>query len=65
MIPGPTGSSMIAITGNTQTKKLRNSTIIGVIATPSAMSKTLAARNSTTRPISWLIWKRMYAVIFW
>ena len=34
MISGPTGSSMIAITGPTQTKKLRNSTIIGVSATP-------------------------------
>ncbi len=56
MIVRVAGSSMITITGNIAMKKLRNSTIIGVIATPSLMSKTLAARNSITSASSWLIW---------
>jgi len=59
------GARMIAMTGATHTKKLRNSTIIGVSATPSLRSAMLATRNSDTSPMSWLIWNRMYAVIFW
>ena len=47
---------MITITGNTAMKKLRNNTINGVIATPSLMSKAVAARNSSTRASSCVIW---------
>ena len=54
--PGAGGSRMITMTGNTEMKKFRNSTISGVRANPELMSNTLAARNSSTRESSWLIW---------
>ena len=48
MISGSPGSSMITTTGKIATKKLRNSTINGVIATPLLMLNDVAARNSST-----------------
>src|SRR3954463_1657593 len=56
MISGSAGSSMITTTGKIATKKLRNSTMSGVMATPLLMSKTVAVTNSSTRASSWLIW---------
>ena len=43
----------------TVTKKSRNSTMLGVSATPSLMLNAVAATNSMTRASSWVIWKRM------
>src|SRR6476469_9433812 len=48
MIFGSAGSSMITTTGKIDTKKLRNSTMSGVIATPLLMSNTVAVTNSST-----------------
>ena len=56
MISGSAGSSMITTTGKIATKKLRNSTISGVIATPSLMLNSVAVTNSSTSESSWLIW---------
>src|SRR3954469_23013723 len=56
MRSGSAGSSMITTTGKIATKKLRNSTISGVIATPLLMLNTVAVTNSSTSDSSWLIW---------
>ena len=52
---GSPGSTMMTITGKIEMKKLRNSTISGVIATPSLMSNTVAVTNSSTSESNWLI----------
>src|SRR4051794_12688375 len=56
MIAGSAGSSMITTTGKIATKKLRNSTMSGVMATPLLMLNTVAVTNSSTRAINWVIW---------
>src|SRR6476620_7896037 len=56
MISGSAGSSMITTTGKIDTKKLRNSTINGVIATPLLMLNTVAVTNSSTSESNWVIW---------
>ena len=56
MTSGSPGSTMITITGNTEMKKLRKSTMSGVIATPLLMSNAVAARNRSTSESSCVIW---------
>src|SRR6478609_3389621 len=46
MMAGSAGSSMITTTGKIATKKLRKSTINGVMATPLLMLNTVAVTNS-------------------
>src|ERR671921_532813 len=56
MTSGSAGSSRITTTGKIATKKLRNSTMSGVIATPELMLNTVAVTNSSTSASSWVIW---------
>src|SRR3954465_8165265 len=56
MILGSAGSSMITTTGKIATKKFRNSTMSGVMATPLLMSNAVAVTKSSTRQSNWVIW---------
>src|SRR4051794_33883309 len=60
MRSGSGGSRVITTTEKMFTKKLRNSTISGVMATPLLMLNSVAVTNSRISVISWLIWYRMY-----
>src|ERR687898_167561 len=56
MIAGSAGSRRNTTTGKIATKKFRNSTMSGVIATPLLMLNTVAVTNSSTSESSWVIW---------
>ena len=56
MTSGSPGSTAMMTTPLAVAKNRRNSTIVGVIATPSLMSKIVATRKRNTRDSSWVIW---------
>jgi hypothetical protein len=56
MTSGSPASRAITMTGKTAMKKLRNSTMRGVRATPLLMSNAVAARKRKTSDSSWVIW---------